>query len=114
MVPVCYQNERLVEAEDPAPTLLEVSRRHGIPHASACGGHARCSTCRVLVVEHPENLSPPTEAETRLAARKGHFMNPSLLHSQFETLEPPEDALVVDIAPPPEVVAAQIRRELGL
>jgi adenylate cyclase len=71
MVPVCYQNERLVEAADPAPTLLEVSRRHGIAHASACGGHARCSTCRVLVVEHPENLSPPTEAETVLAARKG-------------------------------------------
>jgi len=50
----------------------------------------------------------------RLAARKGHFMNPSLLHSQFETPEPPEDALVVDIAPPPEVIAGQIRRELGL
>ena len=28
----------------------------------------------------------------RLAARAGHFMNPSLLHSQFETLEPPAEA----------------------
>ncbi len=25
----------------------------------------------------------------RLAERKGHFMNPKLLHSQFEALEPP-------------------------
>ena len=50
----------------------------------------------------------------RLASRKGHFMNPNLLHSQFETLEPPEHAVKVDIAPPPEVIAAEIRRKLGL
>jgi gluconokinase len=50
----------------------------------------------------------------RLAARKGHFMNPNLLHSQFETLEPPEGALRVDVAPPPEVIAAEIRGKLGL
>lgn len=50
----------------------------------------------------------------RLAARTGHFMNPALLHSQFETLEPPEDAVTVDVAPPPEAIAAEIRRRLGL
>jgi gluconokinase len=50
----------------------------------------------------------------RLAARKGHFMNPSLLHSQFETLEPPGDALQVDITPEPDVIAAEIRDRLGL
>jgi gluconokinase len=50
----------------------------------------------------------------RLAARKGHFMNPELLHSQFETLEPPGHALQVDIAPAPEVIAEEIRRKLGL
>src|SRR5262249_38713929 len=32
----------------------------------------------------------------RLAARKGHFMDPGLLGSQFEILEPPEDAVRVD------------------
>lgn len=52
--------------------------------------------------------------QRRLAERKGHFMNPALLHSQFATLEPPEDALQVDVAPPPEVVVAAIRRRLGL
>jgi gluconokinase len=41
-------------------------------------------------------------------------MNPSLLHSQFETLEPPEDALVVDITPPPEALVDQIRHALHL
>jgi gluconokinase len=50
----------------------------------------------------------------RLAARKGHFMNPALLHSQFETLEPPEDAVRVDVASPPEVIAAEIRRKVGV
>lgn len=50
----------------------------------------------------------------RLAKRKGHFMNPNLLHSQFETLEPPENALRVEITPAPEVIAANIRRGLGL
>jgi gluconokinase len=50
----------------------------------------------------------------RLAGRKGHFMNPNLLHSQFETLEPPENAIEVDIAPPPEEIAANIRCKLGL
>lgn len=50
----------------------------------------------------------------RLAGRQGHFMNPALLHSQFETLEPPTDAIAVDITPPPEVIATQIREKLGL
>ena len=50
----------------------------------------------------------------RLADRKGHFMNPNLLHSQIETLEPPENAIEVDIAPPPGEIAADIRRKLSL
>jgi gluconokinase len=50
----------------------------------------------------------------RLAQRHGHFMPSGLLHSQFETLEPPEDALTIDVAPPPEEVAHEIRRRLGL
>jgi gluconokinase len=48
----------------------------------------------------------------RLAQRRGHFMNPKLLHSQFETLEPPADSLQVDIAPPPEIIAQEIRDKL--
>jgi gluconokinase len=50
----------------------------------------------------------------RLAQRHSHFMNPKLLHSQFETLEPPEHAVRVDITPGPEAIAAEIRRKLGL
>ncbi len=38
------------------PTLLEISRQNKIPHASVCGGRARCSTCRVRIEEGGENL----------------------------------------------------------
>ncbi|HEV8062654.1 MAG TPA: gluconokinase [Gemmataceae bacterium] len=50
----------------------------------------------------------------RLAHRTGHFMNPGLLHSQFETLEPPEGAIQMDIASSPQSLAAAIRLKLGL
>ena len=44
-------------------TLLEISRMHRIPHASVCGGRARCSTCRVRVDDGATNLRPPTYPE---------------------------------------------------
>jgi gluconokinase len=45
--------------------------------------------------------------QSRLAARKDHFFNPSLLRSQFDALEEPTDAIVVDIALPPDVIVEQ-------
>lgn len=50
----------------------------------------------------------------RITARQGHFMKPEMLTSQFEALEPPKDALVIDVAQTPEAIVAQIRRALGL
>lgn len=50
----------------------------------------------------------------RLSRRQGHFMPPSLLESQLATLEVPEDALSVDVTPPPDVVVKHIREGLGL
>jgi len=47
----------------PGPTLLEISRMKDVPHASVCGGRARCSTCRVGIESGLENLPPPTAAE---------------------------------------------------
>ena len=51
----------------------------------------------------------------RLAGRIGHFMNPKLLHSQFDTLEEPgeHDAIVVDVAAAPEAIVDAIRTRLG-
>ena len=50
----------------------------------------------------------------RMAARKGHYMNPALLDSQFEALEEPEDALAVDISDDPEMIADVVMTALGL
>jgi gluconokinase len=47
----------------------------------------------------------------RLAARRGHFMPAQLLQSQFDALEEPQRAespLIVSIAPPPEILVAEI------
>jgi carbohydrate kinase (thermoresistant glucokinase family) len=47
----------------------------------------------------------------RMRARSGHYMPPSLLQSQLDTLEPPgvdESAFVADIAPPPEQLVRQL------
>lgn len=48
----------------------------------------------------------------RLAARRGHYMNPALLESQFAALEPPEEAIVVEVGGTPEAIVAAIRRSL--
>lgn len=48
----------------------------------------------------------------RLEARRGHFMDPKLLDSQFETLEEPRDAIVVDVTPSPEEIVEEIQRRL--
>jgi gluconokinase len=57
---------------------------------------------------------PPEVIQKRLASRTGHFMNPALLPSQFEILEPPKDAIRVDVTGTPEEIAGEIRRALGL
>lgn len=45
------------------PTLLEISRIHGIPHAAICGGRNRCSTCRVRIDRGLEKLAPADVSE---------------------------------------------------
>ena len=50
--------------------------------------------------------------QERLAQRRGHFMPPGLLASQFAALEEPEQGVVVDIVHPPETIVALIRAQL--
>ncbi len=51
-------------------TILQASLEAGIPHYHACGGKARCSTCRIVVQEGEEKLSPPNKAELKLREQK--------------------------------------------
>lgn len=44
-------------------TVLETLRDNGVPHASVCGGRARCTTCRVLVTHGLHQLPAPQGQE---------------------------------------------------
>lgn len=55
----------------PQQTLLAATLAAGVPHVNECGGNARCSTCRVLVIEGSQNLSPRESLEMKLAKRLG-------------------------------------------
>ena len=51
----------------------------------------------------------------RFEQRRGHFMNPTLLRNQFETLEEPKgNALVVDVDASPTKIVQTIREELQI
>jgi len=50
----------------------------------------------------------------RLKNRRGHFMPPDLLPSQFAILEPPTDALVFDCRKSPKIIVAELIQTLGI
>jgi gluconokinase len=50
--------------------------------------------------------------EQRVKARRHRYMPASLLKSQFDTLEPPRQAIVVDVAAPVRVTVRSIARRL--
>lgn len=51
--------------------------------------------------------------QQRLNSRQGHYMNPNLLQSQFNTLEEPgPEITMVDITPTPDLIIRAIRQEL--
>lgn len=52
--------------------------------------------------------------QSRLQARKGHYMPATLLQSQFATLEAPSDALALDIGATPEALARSVIDRLEL
>ncbi len=52
-------------------SVLDASRRAGIPHAALCGGRARCSTCRVRVLLGLDRLPPQAPVEARVLAHLG-------------------------------------------
>jgi gluconokinase len=52
--------------------------------------------------------------QKRLASRAGHFMNPKLLQSQFETLEEPEGVLQIDAGLTPAEIVQVIRNRLSV
>ncbi len=50
----------------------------------------------------------------RLGERHGHYMNPELLRSQFDTLEAPTDAISLDVSEQVPEIVATIRAAIGV
>ena len=67
---VTYPDGQTITAR-PGASVLDVSRRVGIPHAAVCGGRGRCSTCRIRVVRGLESVPTASESELRVLQRVG-------------------------------------------
>lgn len=62
---------RVVEVEDDISSILDISIANQIRHLHECGGHGRCTTCRVRILEGAANLNPKTQLEQETSfARK--------------------------------------------
>jgi len=58
------------EAKDDE-TLLDVTRRAGVPLGNSCGAVGVCARCRIRVLSGAENLSLPTSMEIRFGEPRG-------------------------------------------
>jgi len=74
-------------------SVLEASRLAGIPHHAVCGGRGRCSTCRVVVLEHLAEQPPPDAIEAATLAR---------IHA------PPDVRLACQLRPVTDIKVSQV------
>jgi gluconokinase len=95
---------------------------------AAARGHGVVVSCSALKRSYRDRLragapgtrfvflhGPAALLAERLQGRSGHYMPPSLLQSQLDTLEPPagdEGAVALDIALPPAALVAAARHGL--
>jgi adenylate cyclase len=70
MVALSYGNGRTVRVPK-GLSVLEASLRNNVPHASVCGGRARCSTCRIRIIGDCSALPEPSQREAFVLARVG-------------------------------------------
>lgn len=62
---------RVVEVPAPGSTILDISIANKIPHFRECGGHARCTTCRVRLLDGLQHVSPRSPVEVKVAQERG-------------------------------------------
>ena len=70
MINLSYGNGRTVRVRK-GLSVLEASLRYNVPHASVCGGRARCSTCRIRVIGDCSQLPAPSQREAFVLNRVG-------------------------------------------
>ena len=115
---------RPLDDDDRAPWLAAIRA-----HLEAClaRGENTVVTCSALKERYRHALigdpatvklvhlaGDPALLAARLSQRPDHFMKPAMLASQLAALEPPAEALTVDIALPPGEIVARIRRAFYL
>lgn len=77
MISLSYGNGRTVRVPK-GLTVLEASLRNNVPHASVCGGRARCSTCRIRVIGDYDDLPEPSQREAFVLDRVGAGADPAI------------------------------------
>ncbi len=70
MISLSFGNGRTVRVPK-GLSVLEASLRYNVPHASVCGGRARCSTCRIRVIGDCSALPEPSQREAFVLNRVG-------------------------------------------
>ncbi len=77
MIRLSYGNGRTIRVPK-GLSVLEASLLNNIPHASVCGGRARCSTCRIRVVGDVSLLPAPSSREAFVLDRVGAGGDPAI------------------------------------
>jgi adenylate cyclase len=77
MITLSYDNGRTIRVPK-GLSVLEASLRHQVPHASVCGGRARCSTCRIRVIGDCTSLPEPSNRESFVLNRVGSASDPAV------------------------------------
>lgn len=93
----------------PGATALEALRDAGVPMASVCGGHGRCTTCRIHCGSGVDHLTPPGQIE---AAALQSIEAPK--HMRLACQVRPQNDLAVAPLLPPNATARDGRRPGGL
>jgi adenylate cyclase len=77
MITLSYGDGRTVRVPK-GLSVLEASLRNNVPHASVCGGRARCSTCRIRVIGDCTSLPEPSQREAFVLNRVGASSDPAI------------------------------------
>jgi adenylate cyclase len=105
MITLSYGNGRTVRVPK-GLSVLEASLRNNVPHASVCGGRARCSTCRIRVIGDCSSLPKRSSREAFVLNRVGAGSDPAIrLACQ---LRPESDLSFFQIFLP-QITAASLR-----
>jgi adenylate cyclase len=75
MFKVFSQTDNKTIDVSPDETILEATLKAGINHMHVCGGNARCTTCRIDIVEGIDNCLPRNEKEKQLTEKLGFPRN---------------------------------------